>query len=77
MTAARITALLREHGVVDGHNDLLWAAREKVGYDFDRLELTDTEHLSAAGDAHRPAAAAGRGSGRAVLVGLRAGDPDR
>ena len=43
MTSARITALLREHGVVDGHNDLLWAAREKVGYDFDRLELTDTE----------------------------------
>ena len=32
-----------EHRVVDGHNDLLWAAREKVGYDFDRLELTDTE----------------------------------
>ncbi len=42
MTTARVTALLREHGVVDGHNDLLWAAREKVAYDFDRLELTDT-----------------------------------
>jgi membrane dipeptidase len=42
MSAARVAALLRDHGVVDGHNDLLWAAREKVGYDFDRLELTDT-----------------------------------
>ena len=38
-----ISELLREHPVLDGHNDLLWAAREKVGYDFDRLELTDTE----------------------------------
>ena len=43
MTTERIQALLREHGVIDGHNDLLWAAREKVDYDFDRLELTDTE----------------------------------
>ena len=42
MTSERIQALLREHGVIDGHNDLLWAAREKVAYDFDRLELTDT-----------------------------------
>ena len=29
--------------MLDGHNDLLWAARELVAYDFDRLELTDTE----------------------------------
>ena len=29
-TSDRISALLREHGVIDGHNDLLWAAREKV-----------------------------------------------
>ena len=43
MSTDRISALLREHGVIDGHNDLLWAARERVGYDFDRLELTDTE----------------------------------
>ena len=42
-TPARIAALLRKNGVVDGHNDLLWAAREKVGYDFDQLELNDTE----------------------------------
>jgi len=43
LTSDRISALLREHGVIDGHNDLLWAAREKVGYDFDRLELTDSD----------------------------------
>ena len=49
MTSERIQALLREHGVIDGHNDLLWAAREKVGYDFDRLELTDTEVCQAFG----------------------------
>ncbi len=48
-TAARIEALLREHAVIDGHNDLLWAAREKVGYDFDRLELTDTDVCRALG----------------------------
>jgi len=43
LTSERISALLREHGVIDGHNDLLWAAREKVGYDFERMELTDSE----------------------------------
>jgi membrane dipeptidase len=45
----RISALLRDHGVIDGHNDLLWAARERVGYDFDRLELTDSEACRAIG----------------------------
>jgi membrane dipeptidase len=49
MTAQRIEALLREHGVLDGHNDLLWKAREEVGYDFDRLELTDTAMCQAVG----------------------------
>ncbi len=49
MTSDRISALLREHGVIDGHNDLLWAAREKVGYDFDRLELTDSDACLALG----------------------------
>ncbi|GAA2168507.1 dipeptidase [Pedococcus bigeumensis] len=38
-TSARIRALLARHPVVDGHNDLLWEAREQVGYDFDRLDL--------------------------------------
>jgi len=38
-TAARISALLDQHPVIDGHNDLLWEAREQVGYDFDRLDV--------------------------------------
>jgi membrane dipeptidase len=49
VTTERIQALLREHGVIDGHNDLLWVAREKVDYDFDRLELTDTDACRALG----------------------------
>jgi membrane dipeptidase len=49
VTSERISALLREHGVFDGHNDLLWAARATVDYDFDRLELTDTEACRALG----------------------------
>lgn len=35
----RIAALLRDHPVMDGHNDLLWEARLRVGYDFDRLDV--------------------------------------
>jgi membrane dipeptidase len=35
----RIRALLDRQPVLDGHNDLLWEAREQVGYDFDRLDL--------------------------------------
>lgn len=38
-----VAELLREHPVLDGHNDLPWALRERVGYDFDRAELTDTD----------------------------------
>jgi membrane dipeptidase len=49
VTTDRIKALLSEHGVMDGHNDLLWAAREKVGYDFDRLDLADTDACRAIG----------------------------
>ena len=44
-----VDALLREHPVLDGHNDLLWQAREKVGYDFGRLDLRDTETCRAIG----------------------------
>lgn len=42
MTETRrdITDLLREHPLIDGHNDLPWAAREQVGYDFDRLDVS-------------------------------------
>ncbi|GAA0536006.1 dipeptidase [Saccharopolyspora subtropica] len=35
----RARALLAEHPVVDGHNDLPWALREKVGYDLDRCDI--------------------------------------
>ncbi|YAL84291.1 dipeptidase [Dermacoccaceae bacterium W4C1] len=31
--------LLRSHPIIDGHNDLPWAAREAVGYDFDKLDI--------------------------------------
>jgi len=39
-TLDRLTDLLRRHPLVDGHNDLPWEAREQVGYDFDRLDLS-------------------------------------
>ncbi|MEV0442237.1 dipeptidase [Streptomyces spectabilis] len=35
----RARALLAEFPVVDGHNDLPWALREKAGYDLDRLDI--------------------------------------
>ncbi|OIK23629.1 dipeptidase [Streptomyces malaysiense] len=37
-------ALLREFPVVDGHNDLPWALREKAGYDLDRLDISGHQH---------------------------------
>ncbi|MFJ4804320.1 dipeptidase [Streptomyces murinus] len=37
-------ALLREFPVVDGHNDLPWALREKAGYDLDRLDIAGHQH---------------------------------
>ncbi len=45
--SARIRALLERQPVLDGHNDLLWEAREQAGYDFDRLDIgggTTTTH---------------------------------
>ncbi|GGI05103.1 dipeptidase [Isoptericola cucumis] len=38
-TADRIAALLRQHPVWDGHNDLPWEARDQVGYDWERLDI--------------------------------------
>ena len=35
----RARELLREHPLVDGHNDLPWEAREQTGYDFDALDI--------------------------------------
>jgi membrane dipeptidase len=39
ITADRVADLLRSQPVIDGHNDLLWEARQRVGYDFDRLDV--------------------------------------
>jgi membrane dipeptidase len=54
----RIAALLHEHPVWDGHNDLPWEARDQVAYDWARLDLeagtegrthTDVPRLRAGG----------------------------
>ena len=34
-----VAALLAAHPVIDGHNDLLWEAREQAAYDFSRLDV--------------------------------------
>ena len=39
----RIRALLAEHPVVDGHNDLPWEARERAGYDWDQLDISSRQ----------------------------------
>ncbi len=36
----RIEALLRDHPLVDGHNDLPWAARKHAAYDGDSLDIS-------------------------------------
>jgi len=36
---ASVADLLRQHPVIDGHNDLLWALRELCGYDFDTVDI--------------------------------------
>ncbi|MEY9841324.1 dipeptidase [Streptacidiphilus sp. EB103A] len=54
----RARALLAEHPVVDGHNDLPWALRQQVGYDLDARDIatdqsahlhTDLARLTAGG----------------------------
>lgn len=37
--ADRVRAVLAEAPVIDGHNDLAWALRHRVGYDFDQLDI--------------------------------------
>jgi membrane dipeptidase len=56
VVASRVRALLAEHPVLDGHNDLPWEARERAGNDLDRLHLdeaapthTDLPRLRAGG----------------------------
>jgi membrane dipeptidase len=39
-TLARAYALLAEHPLMDGHNDLPWEARVQAGYDFERLDIS-------------------------------------
>ncbi|MEN3359411.1 MAG: rane dipeptidase [Mycobacteriales bacterium] len=45
--ADRIGALLAAAPVLDGHNDLAWELRRRVGYDFDQLDIAGD--LSATG----------------------------
>lgn len=40
MTTVDVPALLRRAPVIDGHNDLAWVLRQRVGYDLTRLDLT-------------------------------------
>jgi membrane dipeptidase len=44
---ARARAVLAEHPVVDGHNDLAWSLREQVGYRIDERDIAQdqSEHL--------------------------------
>ncbi len=37
--AARVDAVLKRSPVIDGHNDLPWEMRERVKYDFDRIDI--------------------------------------
>jgi membrane dipeptidase len=39
VTDQAIDDLLRDHPVIDGHNDLLWTMREKNGYDFGAYDI--------------------------------------
>jgi membrane dipeptidase len=39
-TLGRVSELLSRHPLIDGHNDLAWEVRQQVGYDFDRLDLS-------------------------------------
>ncbi len=44
-TAARVQALLNDHPVLDGHNDVAWALRRQVAYDLDRRDLATSQPL--------------------------------
>ena len=68
---ASVTDLLREHPVIDGHNDLLWALRHRHNYDFDAVDIGERQDGLVHTDLPRLREG---GVGRAVLVGLRAVD---
>ena len=40
---ASVTDLLRDHPVIDGHNDLLWALRDRHDYDFDAVDIGERQ----------------------------------
>jgi len=40
---ASVTDLLRDHPVIDGHNDLLWALRQRHNYDFDAVDIGERQ----------------------------------
>ena len=40
---ASVSDLLREHPVIDGHNDLLWALRQRHNYDFDAVDIGERQ----------------------------------
>ena len=63
----RARALLAAHPIVDGHNDLAWALRERVDYDLDAARRRRRQT-----DPHRPRPAARGRRRRPVLVGVRA-----
>lgn len=44
-TTGRITALLAEHPVLDGHNDIAWALRKQVRYDLDARDIAQHQPL--------------------------------
>ncbi len=44
-SAARVAALLSEHPVLDGHNDVAWALRRQVAYDLDQRDLATAQPL--------------------------------
>ena len=48
MTVPSIEALLAEHPVIDGHNDLLWAMRDLNGYDFAAYDVGERQGLTVA-----------------------------
>jgi len=44
-----VRGVLAQHPVLDGHNDLAWAARTAAAYDLDRLDLRDSGACQALG----------------------------
>jgi len=50
---ASVTDLLRDHPVIDGHNDLLWALRHRHNYDFDAVDIGERQDGLASGVARR------------------------